>query len=123
MILGRVFEEAMVVPGGLAMDFKGGLPASLGGGVCGTGGGGHGAGPRRESLDGLGEGEAVKLHQKMEQIAAGAAAEAMEGIAVRADDERGAFLLMEGAEALVIFARFFQLDEFADEFDDRNSFS
>src|SRR5262249_38938898 len=67
---------------------------------------------------GLGEGETVLAHEEAEGIATHAAAEAVEDAALRVDGEGGRLLAVEGAEALPVLARAFEVHELADDLDD-----
>ena len=62
--------------------------------------------------------QAAVVHQKAHRIAVHAAAEAVVGLARRADDEAGGLFPVEGAQALVVDAGFFQLDMAAHNVDD-----
>jgi hypothetical protein len=51
---------------------------------------------------GLGEGEALYVHHELENVAAGAAAEAEEDLLVGVDREGGGLLVVKGAVGLVV---------------------
>ena len=57
-------------------------------------------------------------HEKLEDVAAVAAAEALEHLLAGIDEEGGRFFLVERAERLVFRARFFQRHVAADHVDD-----
>src|SRR5690606_38879361 len=68
------------------------------------------AGAFGQFLDGLGEVQTVVVHDEAEGIAAGATAEAVVELLVRADAERGGLFLVERAAGRVVLAGFLQLD-------------
>src|SRR5262249_42061268 len=67
-------------------------------------------GPPRQPLDRLGEGDPLDALEEGEDVAVGAAAEAVERPILRIDVERRRLLVVEGAEALQVAAGVFQLD-------------
>ncbi len=69
-----------------AVVFRRGRPAQLHPGLA------------RQPGDCLAEGEVLDPHQEVEDIAAGAAAEAVEELLLRVDDQAGVLVRMEGAE-------------------------
>ncbi len=68
------------------------------------------AGALGQFLDRLGELQLVVVHDEAERVAAGAAAEAVVELLVRADGERGSLFLVERAAGAVVLAGFLQLD-------------
>src|SRR5690606_20607197 len=60
------------------------------------------AGLACQFLHRLGKVQALEVHQEADGIAAGAAAEAVVELLVRADTERGGLLVVEGAEGRIV---------------------
>ena len=75
----------------------------------------------RHAAQCFGEAKAVDHHHKLENVAANAAAEAMENLLGRVDGKRRGLLLVERAKAHVIRAGFAQLDVIAHNLDDISS--
>ncbi|MCY1512266.1 hypothetical protein D9M68_467200 [compost metagenome] len=75
------------------------------------------AGALGQVLDRLGEVQVVVVHDEAEGVAAGAAAEAVIELLVRADAEGWRLFVMEGAACGVVLAGLFQLHARADHFD------
>ena len=71
-----------------------------------------------KSADGGGEVEAFVFHDELEDAAAGAAAEAVIGLFLRADVEGRGFLAVERAEGAPTRAGAFEREVAADDFDD-----
>ena len=63
---------------------------------------------RRDMLDGLGKRESLRQREKLEDVAAGAAAEAVEKSLAAIDSERRRLLAMKRAEAFVALAGEFE---------------
>lgn len=76
------------------------------------------AGALGQFLDRLGELQLVVVHDEAERVAAGAAAEAVVELLVRADGERGSLFLVERAAGAVVLAGFLQLDARTHHLDD-----
>jgi hypothetical protein len=76
------------------------------------------AGTFGEFADGVGERQVLVLHDELDDIAPGAAAEAMPDLARRVDVEAGGFLFVERAEGDEIRAASFQGKIGADDFDE-----
>src|SRR5690606_8731803 len=72
------------------------------------------AGAFGQFLDRLGKVQVVMIHDEAEGVAAGAAAEAVIELLVRADAEGGRLFVMEGAACGVVLAGLFQLYARAD---------
>ena len=69
-------------------------------------------------FDGLGEIQALKVHDKAKRIAAGAAAEAIIELLVRADAEGGRLFIMKRAQRRVVFTGFLEFQARANDLDD-----
>ena len=76
------------------------------------------AGALGQFLDRLGKFQLIVVHDEAEGIAAGAAAEAVVELLVRADGERGGLFLVERAAGAVVLAGLLQLDARAHHIDD-----
>jgi hypothetical protein len=72
----------------------------------------------REDLDGFGKRDAFGFHQERDDVAPGAAAEAVPATARRRDDEGGGLFLVERAEALVDGSGRLELDVLTHDLDD-----
>src|SRR5690606_2829636 len=75
------------------------------------------AGLACQLFHGLGKVQSLEIHQEADGIAAGAAAETVIELLVRADAERGGLLVVEGAEGRIVLAGLLQLDPRADHLD------
>ncbi len=70
-----------------------------------------------ELFDGVGELEAVILHDKADGVAVGATAETVIELLLLADGKRGAFFVMKRAASLVVLTGFFQPHSRVDQLD------
>ena len=76
-------------------------------------------GPRRQTLQCVGEAEPLAAHDEAEDVAALPTAEAVPAVARRGHDEAGGLLAVERAEPLVGGARLAQFHLLADDLEDR----
>ncbi len=76
------------------------------------------AGALGEHAEGFAVGEFVEFLDEFEDVAAGAADEAVEDLFLRDDGHGGFVVVVEGAEAFEFLAGAFERDAFADDLDD-----